>query len=232
MISPRSRPKAVLLADGRVLVAAGGSSDRVGIRTAEIYDPATNRFTRTGDMHDGRIMQTASLLHSGQVLVVGGMDDGHVTATAELYDPRSGQFTPVGPLHAARYKHTAQTLSDGRVLIAGGADERDGAGSLTSAEVYDPATRAFSSVTPMTQRRYKLSEAAPLLPTGQVLIAGGAPIAELFDPAKNAFLSIDSGTATPQWFMETTLLPTGDVLLTGGYSNSYLSTDQAWLYQH
>ena len=232
MTTPRARPSAVTLTDGRVLVAAGGSSDRVGLRTAEIYDPSTNRFTRTGDMKVGRIAQTASLLHSGQVLVVGGMDDGHVTATAELYDPRSGQFTTIGPLHAARYKHTAQTLPDGRVLIAGGSDDRDSAGMLTSAEVYDPGTRAFSSVTPMAQRRYKLSEAAPLLPTGQVLIAGGAPTAELFDPAKNAFLSIGSGTATPQWFMETTLLPTGDVLLTGGYSNSYVSTDQAWLYQH
>lgn len=232
MTSPRARPNAVLLADGRVLVVAGGKSDREGLRTAEIYDPTTNRFTRTGDLHYGRIEQTASLLQNGMVIVTGGMDQGHVTSSAELYDPHTGQFTTVGPMKVERYKHTAQTLPDGRVLIAGGSDDRDGAGMFSSAEVYDPATRTFSSVPPMAQKRYKLSEAAPLLPTGQVLIAGGAPTAELFDPHKNAFLPIDSGTSSPQWFMETTLLPSGDVLLTGGYSNSMVSTDHAWLYQH
>jgi hypothetical protein len=62
---------AVLLADGRVLVAGG--SDR-----AEIFDPATNRFTLVeGNLQGQRLFATATLLRNGSVLIAGGYRSGN-----------------------------------------------------------------------------------------------------------------------------------------------------------
>ena len=91
----RSHFTATLLLDGRVLIAGGenpGSLD-----TAELYDPATGKFTATGSMADALVAQTATLLPDGRVLIAGGFDGrAHVT-TAELYDPKTGMFSPTGP---------------------------------------------------------------------------------------------------------------------------------------
>ena len=140
MTSVRAGASATALQDGRVLIAGGGVEDRVGLRTAELFDPRTNKFVSTGSMHDGRIEHTATLLKDGAVLVTGGMADGHVVATAERFDPKTGEFTNVNAMHQARYKHTAQLLADGRVLVAGGADDRDWKGVL--AECRDIRSRS------------------------------------------------------------------------------------------
>ncbi len=232
MTSRRARPLATTLPDGRVLITGGTrGEDREGLRAAEIFDPATNKFSAIGDMKDGRIMHTATLLQDGAVLITGGMGDRDVVASAELFDPKTNRFTPVAPMKLARYKHTAQLLADGRVLIAGGSDARDFKGGIfDEAEVYDPAKHAFTIVTAMTAKRYKLDQESALLPDGRVLIAGGSAKAELFDPKQSRFEDLGSGTNTPQWFMTETTLKNGEVLLLGGYSNDMTSSDRAWLY--
>jgi WD40 repeat protein len=73
----RSDFTATLLANGRVLVAGGGSN------SAELYDPATGKFSPTGHMVMPREMQSAALLPDGRVLIAGGNDD----TQAELYWP-------------------------------------------------------------------------------------------------------------------------------------------------
>ena len=231
MTEKRARPETVLLHDGQVLIAGGGSSDRVGERTAELFDPKTGGFTRTGDMHDGRIAHTASLLPDGTVLVAGGMANGSVVASADLYDPKTGKFPAVGPMKQVRYKHTAQTLIDGRVLIAGGSDDNDWKGMLAEAEIYDPATRSFTTVSAMSEKRFKLDGTAALLADGNVLIAGGSGTAEVFDAKRGSFETLDTGTGTPQWYLSETSLKNGEVLLLGGYSTSMQATDRAWVYR-
>src|ERR1035437_6505929 len=83
MSVPRKYATATLLADGRVLVAGGArcpqvndGSTCVGLASAEIYNPRTARFAKTGSMVTARFYQTATLLKDGRVLIAGGTATG------------------------------------------------------------------------------------------------------------------------------------------------------------
>src|SRR6185295_12866145 len=90
---------AVLLADGRVLAAGGVADNRLAesvVRSAEIYDPATDSWSATAPMTTPRVGQTMTLLHDGRVLVAGGTPgepEAKVTS-AEIFDPTIGTWTP------------------------------------------------------------------------------------------------------------------------------------------
>ena len=116
----------ILLADGRVLVAGGGSA------SAEIFDPASRTFSLTGDMATQHSSHTTTLLPDGRVLVAGGDSNTEV----EVYDPATGGFSSHPSLPEARQHHTATLLPSGRVLIIGGTVL--GGEDLSSALIYFP----------------------------------------------------------------------------------------------
>ena len=128
MADARSHFTATLLANGKVLVVGGiNRTSNMGLlATAELYDPVTGKWSRTGSMTFGRSDFAATLLADGRVLVAGGGDN-----SAELYDPATGNFVPAGKMVMARLAQTATPLEDTRVLIAGGND-------ATLAELYSP----------------------------------------------------------------------------------------------
>jgi hypothetical protein len=135
-------PKAVLLKDGTVLLAANNP--------AELYDPAKGEFRETGTMVQfeyrfGMYWHSATLLADATVLVAGGVVDdmscNGSAANTEIYDPLTGTFSASGRMTEPRDLHTATLLNDGKVLIAGGGSGWCRTGTSSTAEVYDPATR-------------------------------------------------------------------------------------------
>lgn len=87
MSEPRENHPSVQLDDGTVMV--------LGDRSTEIYDPATDEWTSTGNMKRSRgELSTATLLNDGRVLIVGGKhdtDDGvRGVADVEIYNPATG----------------------------------------------------------------------------------------------------------------------------------------------
>src|ERR1039458_10648045 len=58
----RSNATAMLLRNGKVLVAGGGTANNpyAGLRTAELYDPATGVWSLTAAMNDTRNLHTAT----------------------------------------------------------------------------------------------------------------------------------------------------------------------------
>ncbi|MGC8635071.1 MAG: Kelch repeat-containing protein [Candidatus Limnocylindrales bacterium] len=138
MSTVRDDHTATLLTGGRVLVAGGlerwsQSNHPSSVASAELYDPATSTFSRTGSLNVGRAGAAAVLLHDGRVLVVGGWTGNSALNSAELYDPLTGLFSLTASLNAARAGAMIVLLWDGSVLVAGGFD---GSASLSSAEVF------------------------------------------------------------------------------------------------
>jgi uncharacterized protein (TIGR03437 family) len=228
MIAPTTQHPATLLFNGKVLVV-GSLSCNPGCFsgfTAQLYDPASGVWTVTGLPHVPRFNHIAQLLPNGKVLVGSGyVSPGVLTASAELYDPTTGKWSFTGSLATARQFHTSAPLPGGKVLVAGGLG-MDGQGSfltLSSAEVYDPATGQWSPAGNMSVPRWSHSMTA--LSDGRVLVAGGfgstspsaqnLQSAELYDPV--------AGTWTPATNLvaaranhRAVLLPDGQVLVMGG----------------
>jgi len=239
----RAFATATLLLDGRVLVAGGitgGCPNFVcqGITgSAEIYNPRTDVWTLTGTMHQARARQTATLLPSGQVLVVGGASNGNAYASdnavagAELYNPRTGVWTVTGSLHDARAGHAATLLGNGLVLVVGS----DGSAVLP-AELYHPRTGAWTLTgSPHHDYYFETGETATRLLDGQVLVAGngnGVPLvgAELYNPHTGGWTSTASLHAG-RGFQPSTLLATGQVLVEGGVGMGNTEIGSAEVYQ-
>jgi hypothetical protein len=227
MTTPRGGFSATLLTDGRVLVAGGTDGNRT-LRSAELYDPSSRRFRRTGSMHEVRSAHAAARVRGGRVLVTGGSDDGRVIAGAEIYDPRTGRFIRAGAMSVPRHKHAAVALRGGGVLVLGGSNHEDFRGRYRSAELYDPRRGRFVRTGAMALARFKLPDAAVLLPSGRVLVAGGARRAELYDPTTRRFRPAgDAGSALS--FATATLLRDGRVLVAGGYDDRISITGHAWV---
>jgi hypothetical protein len=171
----------VLLSDGRVLFAGG--KDRgvtfANFSSAEIYDPASGTWSRTGDMAIGRRDAfTITTLASGKVLVAGGGTNwtGIATDKAELYDPVTGTWVPTTPLPTTRAGNGATLLPDGTVLVAGGVEHPGDFGPgtyLNTALTYDPFTATWTPTTNTMGEVRGVYQHDVRLADGNVLIAGG-----------------------------------------------------------
>src|ERR1041385_3319887 len=176
MSAPRSAHAAVLLQNGKVLVAGGESSDNQTLASAEIYDPVANKWTATGSMLTPRIASSAVVLKDGRVLVTGSGDSWN---KAEIYDPASGVWHATGNMTAPRTKHAAPLLPDGRVLITGGSPDNEWH-PVRSAEIFDPHTNKFTAISQMELARFKISAARGSLKKGTNLNPGGAAEVEVY----------------------------------------------------
>lgn len=171
---------AVPLPDGRVLIAGGSGhqtpSARVqmsippppAVLSAEVFDPATGKLSRTGPPTRSHVDAAAAVLADGRVLVTGGG-----TSVTEVWSPKTGRFTRVASMHASRRLHTATRLPDGRVAVIGG----DAKGTY---EVYDPANNTWSPLHPLPEPW--TGHTAELAPDGRVLVTvGGRTVALRID---------------------------------------------------
>lgn len=178
---------ATILRDGKVLVAGGstGCDSPCYSASAELYDPATHKFIRTGNMTSPRAEARTVLLASGDVLLVGGTEVSNRTpfATAELYHSATGTFSPLGATHLPDPTRLL-LLKNGNVLILG----------ASGADFFDPRTERFTSTGSMINARGKFG--AALLPDGRVLVVGGQTggswgeeldTTEIYDPAAGKF---------------------------------------------
>jgi len=213
----------VQLTDGRILIAGGDKGTLLNtetpIRTAQIFNPSTEKFTATkGQLATPRSVIAAAQIvgcgcaNEGKILIAGGADiNGKALRAAELFDPSRGTFKVTGTMSFPRAHATASALSGGKILIAGGTESGNSGPSLNTAEIYDPVAGKFAltttafpgSGTNMTD--FRSNHTATTLSDGSILIAGGEDdtgpahaqhvglrTAEIYDPSTGSF------TATAQ----------------------------------
>jgi hypothetical protein len=190
MITSRFYHTATLLPDGQVLIS-GGEKDTTGsslIDTAELYNPATDTFSSTGNSVKARSDHTATLLANGQVLLVGGSYEN----TAELYDPTAGTFAATASTNVALGLQTATMLPSLQPLIVGGFNLTKG-GQVPNSELFVPPPVQTPLVP--TATAVSPSSASP----GSVVVLQGSS----FLP--NSSISFD-GQAVPTTYLDETLL--------------------------
>jgi Kelch motif len=205
---------AALLPSGQVFIAGGIERNGVMQSTAELFDPALGRFFAIGKLpspHGWGL--TATLLLNGKILVAGGStgcDSPCYTASAELYDPSTRLFVSTGGMTVARAGARALLLPTGDVLFVGGT-ELSTENPYATAELYHPATGAFSAAGPT-----HLHDASQLvlLKNGKALVVGSSE-ADIYDPSLGRFIAT-GGMTVPRTKFGAALLSDGQVLIVGG----------------
>jgi N-acetylneuraminic acid mutarotase len=213
----------VVLSDGRVMLIGGDALDqfnKIAAATCEIYDPAQQIWTRTGDLNIPRFHHTATLLADGRVLVMGGDRlsegiPGPLLNTPEVYDPVSGTWSFTTDPFFPRNGQTATRLNDvnGKVLVAGGATggTQNTFPAGRSVELYDPKSGTWSSTGILETAR--TGHVATILHDGRVLVQGGQDLAtaEIYNPTTFGWTSAGS-IPSLQAGSSLTLLAAGRVL--------------------
>ena len=223
----RSAPSVAVLTDGRVLVAGGYYADLPAnppmhmIRSAELYDAATEAWSPTGSLVTARYGAGMTTLADGRVLIAGGWPDvdnswpapnygdHQPLASTELYDPKTGQWSAAGGLPVAMGEPTVVPLPGGGALAFGG----------TNVARFEPASGTWTATSPMLSAA--AHRRAVALEDGRVLVAGGdvggafTAEAETFDPATGSWTATARMPA-PRSGGAAIRLGDGSVLLVGG----------------
>ncbi|HVZ70875.1 MAG TPA: hypothetical protein VHJ20_00755 [Polyangia bacterium] len=221
-------PAATTLADGRVLIAGGMmqiQSYSLGVVTyvgaladAELYDPATDTFTKTGNLVESRAFAQMVAV-AGDALVLCGEVQGTARTTIERYDVTTGLFTattmPAGITGCLAGLNVP--LADGQLLLTT---------TPNHAWLFDMAAKTFQiaadhpAATP--------GGTAALLPGGQdVLFLGNFSAgmgvgkrAYRFHEPSRTFEFIEGEMSVERTNAMGVALPNGDVLVAGGNNDT------------
>jgi hypothetical protein len=223
---------AASLPDGRLLVAGGFgglSTGQLGIVDTNIFDPATNTWTRVADMKKPRWYPSLTELPDGRYVAISGNDtnSSHWADNPEVYDPATNTWTLLSnvntpQVHEDEYPFS-YLLPSGKVFTIG-PDEDNSFLLDVGAQTWTPVGGA-SGVHNGSSVMYR---------PGKVLYSGGGVNINASGPSFKTTSVIDLTAATPAWqqtapmndprvYHTLTMLPDGKVLAVGGNTN----TDQA-----
>ncbi len=211
MTAERHTTTAIRLGDGKALVPAGFSNESPAgpSRTADVYDPGTGTWQRTGELNAARARQGGMLLPDATVLVTAGTSRN---ATSETYAASTGSWQLAGGvLLAGRYNFRQAVLPNGTALVAVGVHPVGASPVLTrTAEVYDPATRTWSSA---GTTAYDHGDTSALANTRNAVVLSANPWTFQFGAACGAncgkvLVEADNGQGTAELYTPTPPVPT------------------------
>jgi hypothetical protein len=183
----RANHIAVLLPNGKVLIAGGVNTSNQAEVSAELYDPVAQTFSLTGPLGFAQSSPAAVLLANGQVLVLGGTGSAGQDNQAQMYNPVSGTFSTILGMVSPRSVFPIATLSDNTILIPGGFDAPS---SITNAEIYYPGAAPIQIVATTLPNAVTVNgfpgTAPPIQYSAQIQTIGGAGGALTFSVVSGA----------------------------------------------
>ncbi|MEC8652688.1 MAG: putative Ig domain-containing protein, partial [Planctomycetota bacterium] len=220
LLTGRARAAAQRLGNGRVVVAGGVDDAGLALASTEVYDPVMGAWFASGALAAPRARLAPGLLGDGRGDVPGGEGDASMLSSTEVFDPEipaPATFRSTGAM-TGRSQFGLSLLPDGRALVTGGTTI--GVAAMASAEIYDPATGAWTATGDLNQIR--MDGVQVLLPNGKVLAAGGqetlfvpTATAELYDVATGEWTATSS-MSTARSSTEGVVMSDGRVLVCGG----------------
>jgi N-acetylneuraminic acid mutarotase len=223
MHSPRFVPAAVRLADGRVLVS-GGRTGAEGTASAEIFNPATQKWTMTGSMPVATHTHSMVLLKSGRVLAAGG--EG-VDGVASIYHPTTGTWRQIASMPRPRFSMGSVRLPSGEAMFVGGYTA--GFGYTNTVQIYNPATGKWRLAAPMPMAA--IDGLVSVTKYGTVVVTGGLASngVAVYNPATNTWKAT-AALPSPRWLgnaQNGVVLPDGRFVVPGGATDyTEVWTDQ------
>lgn len=133
--------------DGKIY-SIGGTYYSEPVNTLEVYDPATDTWSRKADMPTARQGLSANVVN-GKIYAIGGGDVSSYSnpkafSTVEEYDPETDTWTTKTEMPTARGFHTANVI-DGKIYVIGGSSGLPYRQiAILTVEVYDPATDTWT----------------------------------------------------------------------------------------
>jgi hypothetical protein len=218
----------VQLPDGRVLVIGGYgglSTGQIGIVDTNIFNPATNTWTRVADMHTPRWYPDLTELADGRYVAISGASTTATTFadTPEVYDPTANTWTALTGVSTSQVHEEEYPFSflapNSKVFTIG--PEEDVSYFL------DANAKTWTSV----GASGSFNGSAVMYRPGKILYSGGASSITTVTPAQSSARMIDLTAVTPSWqptssmasarvYHTLTMLADGKVLAVGGEATS------------
>ncbi len=180
---PKAGHGGVTLQDGRIWIAGGITHTSIfGIpipdfsTKVEVYDPATNSFSNSGNIGNARALFGSTLLADGRVAVIAGaggdiFNIGPLTA-CHVWDPNGNNTTSLATLPTDNaFAGVVQTAS-GTILVVGGAGGTlDDPVPDDTLYAIDPVSGNLTTLSPMAVDH--AGGVTALLEDGTVYVGGG-----------------------------------------------------------
>jgi len=209
----RSIDAAVL--DGKIYIIGGNPEKTGGLKTVEMYDPATDTWTAKSPMSWARGGMGISVVN-GKIYAIGGMT--HPSGAfdrVEEYDPATDTWTTKSPMPTRRFGLSTCAVS-GKIYAIGG--QGSWPNVVAKVEEYDPSTDTWTEKRPMPTPRAHFSTSVV---NGKIYAIGGvleypelASIVEEYDPAENVWRR-RADMPTARTFLATSVL-NGRIYAIGG----------------
>ncbi|MER7048474.1 galactose oxidase early set domain-containing protein [Streptomyces jumonjinensis] len=214
----------VQLQDGKVLVMSGnkgypsadGTIGYQGLKDSYIFDPDTETYTRTNDMHDGHWYPSATILGNGDVISFGGLkQDSTGNVTAEKFSAAQNRWLPISQVNQTwsywGLYPSMILMQDGRLFYSGSHVFGNGTPG-SGASIYDYTANTITDVPGLQNKDQRDESASVLLPPAQdqrVLTIGGGN--NETNPKANRLTDIIDLKSPNPAYQPGPLLPQGEV---------------------
>ncbi|MBA2622534.1 MAG: hypothetical protein H0U88_02780 [Chthoniobacterales bacterium] len=206
MQSAHGNTPAVGVIDDKIYVA-GGTSGVNTISTVEMFDPATNIWTRRASMGVSR-NHTAGAVIDGKFYVAAGRGPATAGTALEVYDPVENRWSSLPSMPTNRSGVAAAAVA-GELFVFGGETSR----IHGEVEVYNPVARSWRRLADMPNPRHGLWASVI---GNKIYLPGGATVPGFGGSTANDVFIVDR-KATFANISSRLRVETGDNVLIGGF---------------